>query len=83
MNIMNNMNNIQSECIYLCMCISCHKKYTRKTLEKYRGLYCKPCFFNVLIKENNDYKIKIKSLEDRFKKKDDYKNPSKHFKISR
>ena len=61
------MNNIQSECI------SCHKKYTQKTLEKYRGLYCKPCFFNVLIKENNDYK-KILSENDGYKKNLSKKN---------
>ena len=40
-------------------CKSCHKSYTRKTLEKYRGLYCKSCFYDILIKENCDYKKKL------------------------
>ena len=44
------MDNIQLKCI------SCHKEYTKKTLKKYRGLYCKICFYDILIKENNDYK---------------------------
>ena len=34
-------------------CTICHKQYTKKTLDKYRGLYCKPCFFDILIKENH------------------------------
>ena len=34
-------------------CTICHKQYTKKTLDKYRGLYCKTCFFDILIKENN------------------------------
>ena len=49
------MNNLQSKCI------TCSKQYTKKTLEKYRGLYCKPCFYEILIKENIDLK---KALSD-------------------
>ena len=69
------MNNIKIECK------TCHKSYTKKTLEKYRGLYCKSCFYDILIKENNDYKklnkrddYKDKLLKDQYKENDDYKN---------
>ena len=62
-------------------CTTCHKQYTKKTLDKYRGLYCKPCFFDILEYENLKLSKKISaivnentSLQNKIKDLNKYKN---------
>ena len=33
-------------------CMTCKKEYTKQTLDKHRGLYCKGCYLDVIIQEN-------------------------------
>ena len=39
----------------------------------YRGLYCKSCFYDILIKENYDYKKKFKENKEILEENNDYK----------
>ena len=34
-------------------CFTCKKHFSKKTLEKNRGVYCKTCFFYILKNEND------------------------------
>ena len=39
-------------------CLQCLKDFSKQTLNKHRGKYCKGCYFNVLKDENKDIQEK-------------------------
>lgn len=59
-------------------CLSCKNIFSQKTLDKYRGIYCKPCFFIVLKSENDELKSENNILK---LKNDELKSENDNYRI--